>query len=284
VKIFLAWSGKASRALGVALRGWLPDVLQTVSTFLSDEDIDKGARWVGEIARELDESSFGVLCVTRENVGSNWLNFEAGALSKAFGTTTRVAPVLVDLRPADVTGPLAMFQAVELTEQDVKRLVRTINAACPEPLDDARLATSFAQWWPRLYELIGDVRELTPDPPLDQRETGEMVEEVLAIVRGLQRDARDRAQVDPERVETSNLLRRLSVAVDRQRYREGMRIHNPKYGEGIIVKSTITKQGGEEVVVKFDGADGVRIFAAGHATLTPIDPPAASATETIIEE
>ena len=51
------------------------------------------------------------MCVTRENYLTPWINFEAGALSKAFGHA-RVVPRLLDMPISDLTGPLVQFQAV----------------------------------------------------------------------------------------------------------------------------------------------------------------------------
>jgi superfamily I DNA/RNA helicase len=58
------------------------------------------------------------------------------------------------------------------------------------------------------------------------------------------------------------------VAVAPQRYREGMRIRHDGYGEGTVLKSTMTRAG-EELVIKFDD-HGVKIFAVGDATLWPV--------------
>jgi hypothetical protein len=63
-----------------------------------------------DITTQLDASSFGIIVVTASNQHAPWLNFEAGALSKRFGSDakTYVAPVLVDLESTtDVTGPVA---------------------------------------------------------------------------------------------------------------------------------------------------------------------------------
>jgi DNA helicase-2/ATP-dependent DNA helicase PcrA len=53
-----------------------------------------------------------------------------------------------------------------------------------------------------------------------------------------------------------------------QRFSEGMRIGHQRYGEGTVLKSTMTR-GGEELVIKFDD-HGVKIFAVADATLWPI--------------
>jgi DNA helicase-2/ATP-dependent DNA helicase PcrA len=58
------------------------------------------------------------------------------------------------------------------------------------------------------------------------------------------------------------------VAVAPQRYRDGMRVRHAKYGEGTILKSTMTRSG-EEVVIRFDEA-GMKIFAVGDARLEVI--------------
>ena len=58
------------------------------------------------------------------------------------------------------------------------------------------------------------------------------------------------------------------VVVAPQRYREGMRIRHDRFGEGTVLKSSMTRSG-EELVIKFDDA-GVKIFAVGDATLWPV--------------
>src|SRR4051812_8769555 len=123
MKIFISWSGKRSQQVAEGLRDWLPMVIQTIDPYVSSEDIEKGARWGSDIAGELQESQFGILCITPENVGAPWLNFEAGALSKSI-ETGRVMPVLFGMARADVPqGPLVQFQSTLADNGDLWKLV-----------------------------------------------------------------------------------------------------------------------------------------------------------------
>jgi DNA helicase-2/ATP-dependent DNA helicase PcrA len=53
------------------------------------------------------------------------------------------------------------------------------------------------------------------------------------------------------------------VEVAPQRYQQGMRVRHRKYGDGIVLKSIMTRSG-EEVTIKFDDA-GLKIFAVADA-------------------
>jgi len=113
---------------------------------MSEEDIEKGARWSQDITKELELSNYGIICVTRTNIEAPWLNFEAGALSKTV-EFSRVTPFLFGMSPTDLKGPLVQFQACLFTEKDVGRLVSSLNDACGEErLETARLDRSLAMW------------------------------------------------------------------------------------------------------------------------------------------
>ena len=186
MKVFISWSGDTSHKVALALRDWLPSVLQSVEPYVSSEDIEKGARWNTEIGRQLDETAFGILCVTTENLASSWLNFEAGALSKSM-EASRVSPFLLDLRPAELVGPLSQFQAALPRVDDIARLVKSINKLSENAVEEGRLVDAVAMWWPRLEERLNEAlvsRTTTPTEP--QRDTREMIEELLEITRGLQ--------------------------------------------------------------------------------------------------
>jgi hypothetical protein len=109
MRVFISWSGDTGKAFAKIVHAWLPSVLQAVKPFFSPDDIAKGAKWSSDIGAELETSQVGIIVVTRESVSAPWLMFEAGALSKNVGRA-KVAPILVDLEPGDVRGPLMQFQ------------------------------------------------------------------------------------------------------------------------------------------------------------------------------
>lgn len=110
----------------LVFREWLPSVIQELEPYVSSEDIDKGARWSTDIAKELSDSKFGILCVTRDNLNAPWLTFEAGALSKTMDESF-VSPFLFDIKRPEVDEPILQFQSSVFDEEDLKKLVTTLN-------------------------------------------------------------------------------------------------------------------------------------------------------------
>lgn len=182
MKVFLSWSGDASRRVAEALREWLPNVVQAIEPWMSAEDIEKGARWSSDIAAELAKTKAGVVCVTASNQDAPWLNFEAGALSKTVDKAM-VCPYLVGLRPTDLKGPLVQFQAAEATQGDTRKLLATLNRALGEDaLSDKQLGKAFDIWWPELHQALTTIGSTAPSQTPTRPER-ELLEEILGIVR-----------------------------------------------------------------------------------------------------
>jgi hypothetical protein len=120
-----------------------------VEPWVSSEDIDKGARWNAELTRQLDAARFGVICLVPENLGKDWLIFEAGAIARSF-EAARVAPLLLGVEMKDVPEPLAQFQCTVFEKGDMRRLVRSINRVMGEPVERQPLDEAFEQRWPDL--------------------------------------------------------------------------------------------------------------------------------------
>lgn len=189
MKVFISWSGDESRALACILRDWLPSVIQVVEPYVSSEDIDKGVRWTSDIASELEGSSYGIICVTKDNITAPWINFEAGALSKKVDSSN-VSPFLFGVKRSEIHGPLLQFQSTVFEKSDVHKLVRSINAAL---LDERRLKEQvldkgFDVWWPQLEVALHNVESSrTPSKTSEVSRPSEILEEVLDLVRQQQR-------------------------------------------------------------------------------------------------
>lgn len=191
MKVFISWSKPISHQIALILRDWLPEVMQAIDPWLSSEDISKGQRWASEIGTRLSELNHGIICVTSENVGQPWLNFEAGALAKSLDSA-RVRPLLYDLRPSDLTGPLSLFQATVLTDKmDMLKLIASLNEASTVPLETQRLQRSFERSWLEFASRIETVKPTTalsvPSESEVHRSADDMIAELLSRVRDLQR-------------------------------------------------------------------------------------------------
>jgi hypothetical protein len=188
-----SWSGEPSRALAEALRDWLPLVLHYVEPWMSDVDIDAGDRWADSVAKELEACNFGVICVTRENVASPWILFEAGALAKSMNGS-RVIPLLLDIDFRDISGPLAQFQAKKVERAGVGEVVQSINQASDAPDDQNRASQLFSALWPQLETSVAEI-STDAEPAKRSRPQGEVLEELVASVRALDARVRDVGEV-----------------------------------------------------------------------------------------
>ena len=127
MKVFISWSGNKSHKVAMIFREWLPSVIQSLEPYVSSEDIDKGARWSSDIAKELEDSTFGILCVTKDNLHAPWLSFEAGALSKTMDKSF-VTPFLFDIKRSEVNGPILQFQSTVFEKEDIKNILDIVKA------------------------------------------------------------------------------------------------------------------------------------------------------------
>lgn len=184
--IFISWSGQRSLAVAELLRRWLPIVINATNPFLSIADVEKGARWSSEIAGRLEKASAGVICLTPANINSQWILFEAGALSKTIKNTF-VCPLLIGLKASDVKGPLAQFQFATTDKADMLLLFKTLNSAQGEhALSDGNLETAFSLVWPKFEEQLQNIPSEEAQMPLHRSER-ELLEELVELVRNLGR-------------------------------------------------------------------------------------------------
>lgn len=156
-------------------------VVQSVKPWMSDEDIAAGSRWLAEVSSTLNSAKIGLICVTPENQHNPWLLFEAGALSKTLEQLC-VCPLVFEMTPGQLAGPLTQFQANRLDRDGIGRVVATINRSLGErEIDPRQLEEILNVWWPSLEAKLDSLR---PAPaPVALRSTANQLEELLALAR-----------------------------------------------------------------------------------------------------
>ena len=190
MKVFISWSGNTSWKVATVFREWLPSVIQSIEPYVSSEDIDKGARWSTDIAKELENSTFGILCVTKENLTAPWLSFEAGALSKTIEKSL-VTPFLFDIKRSEVQGPILQFQSTIFQKEDIWKMVKTLNSACgSEGISEQRLEKAYEVWYPRLEKELAEIENKEETSPGENtyNNTAEQSTEILEEILELSRD------------------------------------------------------------------------------------------------
>jgi hypothetical protein len=188
MKVFISWSGDLSHKVAQELRDWLPKVIQRVKPFISSRDIETGSRGNNDMAKELQDTSYGILCITKDNLQAPWINFEAGALSK-FVDESRVTPYLFNLKGSDIGQghPLLQFQYMKFEKEDVRKMLKELNKACePDCLEESDLNEIFEMWWPKLEEKLNAILEASVKNnacDTEKRSQEDILEEVLSLVR-----------------------------------------------------------------------------------------------------
>ena len=202
MKVFISWSGQASRDVAEALRAWLPPLVQSADFWMSSQDIGSGTRWFAEIGRQLDETDFGIICLTPENRESPWLMFESGALAKRLDLA-RVVPLYIGLKPSEVRPPLGMFQGVPLTSETIFDLVRDLNGASERPVSSDGIKSLVDAMLPAFMDRVNPSIEAakantnTPAPSPEQESISELTNVVRDLQWQLERRMRDPRGLPP---------------------------------------------------------------------------------------
>jgi hypothetical protein len=116
--------------------------------------------------------------------------FEAGAISSTIDNS-RVCPLIFDIEPTDLQGPLAQFQATRFARADIRKLFNTINSLAGEnKLDDAVAETVFEKWWPDLEASIKKILEghTASKDAKKIRSDRELIEEILLLLRASEKE------------------------------------------------------------------------------------------------
>ena len=153
-----------------------------------------------EIFRVMGSVQVAILCITRDNVLSPWISFEAGAL--AFREAP-VIPYLADLSLVELSGPLVAFQALTADREGTLLLLHTINQHLEQPLAEDRLLRVFEIFWPEFENTLRKLPEAQRSaaergPQENKRSEHDLLEEILAIVRESAKAIQSLRELDSE--------------------------------------------------------------------------------------
>lgn len=216
MKIFLTWSGTRSREVAQLLYDWLPQVIQAIEPQFSPH-LEKGAKWITQLDEWLEETSFGIAILTPENLRSEWLHYEVGALSKQTADA-RVCTFLIGLTPSDVALPLSKFQHTGMEKADIFKLVSDINRYLAtlsggNALTDERLKKAFETGWnefdQKLKALVA--KSITANATNVARSESDILEELLETVREMRREQLELSRNTIQRATKEDFVSKLKL-------------------------------------------------------------------------
>ena len=161
MKIFISWSGEKSRIVANGLRESVFMSSQAVLPWMSTENIDLGSRWADILASNLDDTSAGVLCLTKENMTSPWVLFEAGALSRSVEKGC-VIPYLIDVSFEDLPEPLRQFQSARADKDGTRRLIQRISELNPHNQRPLKFLEDLFEFiWPKMEKALQEAKAIS---------------------------------------------------------------------------------------------------------------------------
>lgn len=188
MKLFISWSGQLSQEVAGILRKYLPCIIQGLEVFMSKHDLESGVRWSLRLAKELDDSNFGIICLTPDNLNSPWILFEAGALTK-YADGRACGVLFGGLKQTDVSGPLSQFQNRVFSKDELGALLLDVNEKLERQLDNQQLTMIFNKWWPDIDRECQAVllRSHPKAHNIPHRDQSEILSEILMKVRSIER-------------------------------------------------------------------------------------------------
>ncbi len=166
--VFLSWSGQPSKDVAVALKTWLPEVLEDkIQLWFSDQDIEPSDVWMEETLKALAQVKSGLFVITPSNVDAPWIHFEAGAIAGSQGQTRRVYVLLLGLTKGSLPAshPLERYQAVQVDREGLSRLVKALNVHAGLGIKARTLDALFKASWrtikPALEKAASEIQQET---------------------------------------------------------------------------------------------------------------------------
>ncbi len=200
MNVLLGWSGERSKVVASALHEWLPKVVPGINPWISSEDICKGSKWFPELQDFLEQTRICIVCLTPENIKSQWIYYEMGVIAGK-GPEVLICPYLLHIEPRTLHGnPLSQWQCTVADEDDTWKLIKSLNTKALDSKHDVSvLEGNFKSRWPDFQQRIDIISPTDLNVPADldvstkldlSSEARIMVLEVSKDPRGLLRYSR----------------------------------------------------------------------------------------------
>jgi len=145
--VFIGWSEEPSKLVALALQRLLPKLVKAADPWMSEESIEPGRQWRNEITNALSSAKIGIMCLTPTNMKSEWMHFEAGAITMAIKKRDKfVCPYLIGMNTIS-SGVFSDFQACTADEVGTLKLVLAINKALVGAEVEDELKENFNTFW-----------------------------------------------------------------------------------------------------------------------------------------
>jgi len=161
--IFLSWSGERSKEIAIIFDKFLSDIFgNKVETWISTHSIKPGDNGAVKIDEGLLNSNFGIYFLTEENVESEWIHYELGAIHAAKYNAKNVKITIPYLLTKNIKfeSGCPFNSAIQRTYSDKSgtyEIALKINKTLSDPQDN--LLQAFEAYWPALNGQLESLRD-----------------------------------------------------------------------------------------------------------------------------
>jgi hypothetical protein len=115
--VFISWSEEPAGEIAKQVQYLLEKIFPNpdIFFFVSNLKICGGDDFRNILNEELENSHFGILILTKNNIAKPWIMFESGALSK-HSNKTKIMPILFDRSKKDIEEPIKVFNYIDYAE------------------------------------------------------------------------------------------------------------------------------------------------------------------------
>lgn len=155
LNIFISWSGITGKQIAEKLKYLMVNVMQFADgeVFLAPADISKGKAWRDELRTRLLESNSGIFILTPDTKPSEWMAFEAGAVSTKAGQKCLI-PLLFGTSEGTIPKYLTEYQFANFHKEDYKDVFSSLGMT--DKLSQERIDCFWELFEPHCSRVVED--------------------------------------------------------------------------------------------------------------------------------